>query len=132
MKDLECSGGEIDISRCTWQQSDEACATHDLDSLVYCALESDHSIFAEGQLRLIAADGAPSADGNGRLEIFRAGAWGSVCGVGITAGSAAVACKQMGSSGGQVDATSTACGGLGGACQEPHISELSCAGTESN
>lgn len=131
MKDLECLGGELDISRCKWSPADGACAAHELDAVVFCTQEAHHAVFAEGTLRLLSADGAPSTDGNGRLEIFHSGVWGSVCGAGLSAGSAAVACKQMGFSGGQVGAAAD-CSGPGGNCPLPRISELSCTGQESD
>jgi len=133
MKDLECFGGELEISGCKWVPADDTCATHELDAVVFCLQETHRAFFTEGELRLMSTDGAPSADGKGRLEMFRSGDWGSVCGEGVTAVSAAVACKQMGFSGGQVDAVRVDCAGRGGyaACSSPpHISELSCAGHE--
>merc|ERR1712139_165539 len=120
MKDLECLGGELEISSCTWSPADAACVAHELDAVVFCTQEAQHNVFAEGGLRLISTDGAPSTDGSGRLEIFRHGAWGSVCGLGLSSGSAVVACKQMGFSGGKTD-TASDCGGTGAACPLPHI-----------
>ncbi len=80
-------------------------------------------------------DGAPSLDGNGRLEMFRGGVWGPVCSDGFSVGTAAVACKQMGFSGGAPLAP-LACSsliGLSHCCpMPPHVSELTRAGDEPN
>merc|ERR1711982_49708 len=68
--------------------------------------------------------------GSGMLEFLHAGSWGSVCTEGFAPGSANVACKQMGFSGGSVKASSSPCSGDG--CMPPHVSEVVCSGRESS
>merc|ERR1712203_1265869 len=36
MADLKCDGGELDLQDCSWQAPDEACLTHEHDSVVFC------------------------------------------------------------------------------------------------
>merc|ERR1712050_310836 len=66
-------------------------------------------------------------DGSGVLEIFHGGSWGSVCAEGFAPGSADVACKQMGFSGGNVKASASHCS----ECAQPLVSEVACSGHES-
>ena len=69
-----------------------------------------------------------------RLEMFTSGAWGPVCSEGFSAGSAAVACKQMGFAGVAAPAATVACASLDGLnyCSDaaPHVSGLACTGAE--
>ena len=96
MKELQCNGGELDIQDCSWHPSDPSCSDHALDSIVYCGIGAGASKTEEGALRIMSHDGAPSFDGEGRLEIFKAGSWAAVCRSGFTPGSKAIACKSMG------------------------------------
>lgn len=131
MKNLKCRGDEMDLASCAWEAPDEICAQHDADSVVHCA--SDAEVLTEGDLRLISFDGAPSADGVGRLEVFSEGAWGPVCADGFGAGAAAVSCKQMGFSGAQ-EGGFAACAARGDRdyCNEhaPVWSSVACSGSE--
>merc|ERR1712066_431739 len=107
-----------------WSTPSSACSTHTEDAIVFCA--SGEPGFTEGTLRLIAADGAPAP--TGRLEVYLDGFWGSVCQDGFAAGSASVACKQMGYKITSAEPTSCASAGEGfcGPTQ-PHMSQLACA-----
>ena len=96
MKDLTCEGGELQIQDCQWASPDAGCSDHSLDSVLYCGTEGTAGIINEGSLRILSHDGAPSIDGEGRLEIFKAGGWAPVCNTGFTAGAEMVACKSMG------------------------------------
>merc|ERR1712039_397369 len=98
------------------------------DVIVFCT--SSKAVYDEGSLRLLSKDGAPSVDGSGVLEMFHAGTWGSVCAEGFAPGSADVACKQMGFSGGNIKASSSHCSGDG--CMPPHVSDVACSGRESS
>ena len=99
MKDLACGGGELDVQDCQWEAADAGCSGHTLDSIVYCGKGAVADHLAEGALRILSHDGSPSIDGEGRLEIFRAGQWAPVCNSGFNAGAAVVACKSMGHTG---------------------------------
>lgn len=126
-KDLRCSGGELDIVQCAWEDPTAGCEEHGLDSVVYCGVAGAR--LPEGSVRLVADDGAPSIDGVGRMEMFWKGAWEPVCKDNFAAG--AVACKQMGFSG---FLDSFSCGAAGGknycAATAPRISEVACRGGE--
>merc|ERR1711879_982477 len=126
---LECSGNELDISGCSWSPTSSTCNAHEEDVIMFCTLTSAKSVYDEGSLRLLSDDGAPSVDGSGVLEMFHAGSWGSVCAEGFAPGSADVACKQMGFSGGNAKASSSHCSGDG--CVPPHVSDVACSGHES-
>jgi hypothetical protein len=73
MKDLHCSGAEMEIDSCVWSEPDEVCADHAHDTVIYCAADALAPIPEEGTLRLLSSDEAPAVDGTGRLEVFFAG-----------------------------------------------------------
>lgn len=132
MKALQCDGGELQISGCQWIAADQGCSSHEKDAVAFCSMDTASGVYADGTLRLVSYDGAPSIDGTGRLDMFRAGVWGSVCVEGFTQGSAAVACKQMGFTAGELHAEASGC-----KTQQhlfcavpPHVSDLSCTGRE--
>ncbi len=128
MEDLECTGGELDILSCSCKAPTEKCASHRMDSIVYCG-KSGAGLPEDGSSRLLAG-GAPSIDGAGRLEIFTSGAWSPVCSSGFTPGSASVACKAMGFSGAK--ASTSDCAAVGCGSVPPQISEMSCSGGEAD
>ena len=132
-KDLHCEGGEMGIQECSWAPPDDACMSHAHDTVVFCANSGGASMLQDGALRLLAADGSPSIDGQGRLEIFRSGSWSPVCASGFTAGAEAVACKAMGFAGAKPYASRPACG-ASASCgtTPPQISKLACTGQESD
>lgn len=136
MKDLHCDGAELDVQSCSWALPDEACRAHDQDAVVFCGTAIASHLLQDGAVRLIGPDGAPSLDGSGRLECFRAGVWASVCGSGFTHGSAGVACRMMGFQGAVASGLSYACRNFRGqdVCgfAPPALSELACGGDESS
>ena len=99
MKDLKCEGGELQVQDCHWAPPDASCSDHVLDSVVFCGFDGTAGVIKDGSLRILSHDGSPSIDGEGRLEIFKAGSWAPVCNTGFTAGAEAVACKSMGFAG---------------------------------
>jgi len=133
MMNLTCVGGEMDIRDCTWTSPIGDCLTHALDTVLFCAVDASAAVPDDGALRLISYDGAPSIDAVGRLEIYDGGAWGSVCSEGFSAGSAAVACKQMGFVGSATPGSSQ-CSSYAelGYCSEGAVavSHVSCTGAE--
>ena len=132
MASLACAGGELDIQDCSFSAPDASCLEHGSDSVVFCGSSGGGAgSIQDGSMRLLAADGSPSIDGTGRLEIYVGRAWGSVCVSGFTAGAANVACKAMGFSGAQSSDGASPCrraGGCGSAA--PQIGEVACAGQE--
>merc|ERR1711862_897691 len=98
------------------------------DSIVYCANADGSDSLQDGALRLIASDGSPSVDGEGRLEIFVSKSWAPVCSEGFTQGSEVVACKQMGFSGATALQPRPSCGIFHGqnncGTREPRVSKL--------
>jgi hypothetical protein len=135
MQSLRCDGGELDVGSCSWSLPDEACKTHDQDAVVYCGSVPASSLLADGALRLIGPDGAPSLDGVGRLEVFRSGVWVSVCAAGFAHGGAQVACRTMGFTGAASPASPPTCRNFRGqdfcGLAPPALSELTCDGSES-
>ena len=123
-------GGELDVRSCSWSLPDEACKTHDQDAVVYCGSVPAASLLADGALRLIGPDGAPSLDGVGRLEVFRSGVWVSVCAAGFAHGGAQVACRTMGFTGAASSASPPTCRNFRGqdfcGLAPPALSELTC------
>lgn len=132
MQGLSCTGGELSVMDCAWSQPDAACASHAADSVVYCGDAKGADVVPEGSARILSYDGAPSFDGSGRLEVFKAGEWAPVCRDGFSAGSASVACASMGFEG--VVAAKDSCRGFQGQdyCGDvsPRLSNVACAGTE--
>merc|ERR1712039_770802 len=96
--DLTCKGGELDIRECSHTPPQTSCLGHERDAIVFCGMNSLIG-FEEGASRLMTAEGAPSLDGIGRLEIFHRGAWGPVCKSGFTCGVAAPSVSQVSCSG---------------------------------
>eukprot|EP00929_Paragymnodinium_shiwhaense_P032604 TRINITY_DN18049_c0_g1_i3.p1 TRINITY_DN18049_c0_g1~~TRINITY_DN18049_c0_g1_i3.p1 ORF type:complete len:599 (-),score=78.68 TRINITY_DN18049_c0_g1_i3:261-1982(-) len=100
VKDLNCTGKEFDIAECQYERPDEASASHADDALIHCTkLNGLPAQPSPGDLRLVDSGLVPSTDGRGLLESYEGGQWTPVCSHGFTAGSAAVACKQMGFAG---------------------------------
>ena len=97
MKDLTCEGGEMKVQDCSYAPPDSTCSDHSLDSVVYCGTTGKSGNIEDGTLRIMSHDGSPSIDGEGRLEMFKAGSWAPICS--ITAGAEMVACKSMGFAG---------------------------------
>ena len=124
---LRCSGAEWSVEECSWSVPDEACMGHAHDTVVFCS-QTGRAGAPQGAMRLISADGSPSVDGKGRPEIFMGSAWVPICSSGMSSGAAAVICKSMGFSGA---AGSSKCSGVGCGNVAPGVSELACAGAES-
>ena len=90
LKDLRCTGKEVSIDECEFDEVDDGCLSHSSDSVVYCGLDGQ-SAFADGEFRLISPSGAPALPQEaGRLEMFlvAANAWAPVCVEGFSGGSA--------------------------------------------
>ena len=132
MKGLACTGGELNIQECSYEEADGTCAGHGNDAIVYCGAHGSGNP-KDGALRLLAADGSPSVSGEGRLEMFRSGAWAPVCSSGFTDGAESVSCKSMGFAGVRASGVRPTCTSFG-ACgtTPPQTSELSCTGRESD
>jgi len=134
VKNLRCVGGELDFTECVWSPPDVSCGGHASDSIVYCGYGVGPARPAEGSVRLLSADGAPSMDAEGRLEVYKAGTWGPVCREGFSSGSALVACRALGFAGAKAAAPPAKCAGFHGenACgtTPPRISKLACSGHE--
>ena len=94
---LNCLGSEQSIIECHRQLPSKTICSHDYDTLIECSNENnlDFVDFNNDALRLIDAEGNPSSNGIGRLEIYR-GTWGTICNNKFSEKSAKIACKQMG------------------------------------
>lgn len=128
MADLKCSGSEWSVEECSWSVPDETCMGHGSDVVVYCGSTAKAGA-AQGAVRLIAEDGAPSLDGKGRPEIHMESHWVPICSSDASPGAAAVICKSMGFSGA---GSSSKCSGHGCGDAAPGVGELACAGSESS
>lgn len=127
-KNLKCSGSEMSVDECGFEIADDACLSHSSDAVVFCGM-FDKPTFKNGALRLIGLDGAPALPREaGRLEMFWANAWAPVCKEGFSSGTAKVACQAMGftSTAGFSGCDGALCGAVA-----PHVSALSCSGSES-
>lgn len=133
VKALHCSGGELAISECSWEDPDNACMDHTLDTVIYCGDQEPMST-REGALRLLAPDGSPTTNGHGRLEVFLEGSWAPICSEGFSEVAMAVACRQMGFEGAGSGHAASSCKNAvdGPKCGTvpPHMSELNCGGHE--
>jgi len=119
-QNLACSGGELSITECMWSVPSGAGLSHGEDSVVYCG--SVASSTAEGSVRLLSADGAPSLSGDGIAEVFLDGAWSPVCG--MSSGAASVLCKAAGFAG-TASGTETA-----RSMKSLRVGDLRCSGSE--
>ena len=133
LDDVQCLGSEKFLEDCRFP----GWGVHD------CAHAEDASACCTNadSLRLVGVD----RDGCGRLEVNRAGAWGTVCDTGFDALDARVACRQLGlSATGKVGYTVVGAGpGApvvwtldarfvpgGGGTGQIWMSEVACEGTE--
>ena len=64
-----------------------------LDSLVFCILVLIVSSTTSPNIRLISKDG--SSGNSGRLEVYYAGSWGTVCNTGWSSADTIVVCRQL-------------------------------------
>ncbi|XP_028399552.1 uncharacterized protein LOC114522963 isoform X3 [Dendronephthya gigantea] len=123
LDDVSCTGAEFNISSCShggWANQD--CA-HAEDAGVECKTAD---VTKPGALRL---QGPLSKNGNGRIEIFYNGQWGTVCDDKWDIKDANVACRQLGYSGAfkalQASQVPTGSGPI-------LLDDVSCTGTEPN
>merc|ERR1712241_780809 len=109
MKDLTCEGGEMTIQECSYSPEDASCSDHSLDTVLYCGTDGGKAgNIKEGALRIMSFDGSPSIDGEGRLDMFKAGSWAPVCS--LSDGAEMVACKSMGFAGVKSSSVRGKCG----------------------
>ncbi|XP_043535016.1 neurotrypsin isoform X3 [Chiloscyllium plagiosum] len=119
LDDVECTGNELHLDECkksNWRQHN---CEHAEDAGVSC------NPYADGAIRLIG--GRDSSEG--RLEIYRNGAWGTVCDDRWTDMNARVVCRQLGFSGPGIVAPEARFGQGTGFIL---LDEVVCTGTELN
>ena len=122
MQDLACTGGELSIKDCTW--SEPSGASHEQDSILFCGSASDGP--ADGSVRLLSRDGAPSLSSNGIVEIYLGGHWSPVCG--ISSGAESLVCKELGFAGAVAGSVQEKARSL----SSPRIGGLTCSGAEAS
>merc|ERR1711994_465533 len=119
---LSCTGEGVTMGECTWSSVSGAGRSHEVASVVYCG--SSGASTAEGSVRLLSTDGAPSLTGDGVVEVFLNNAWSSVCGA--NSGAASLLCRSLGFTGVASEADSAR------STRAPRIGGLSCSGSESS
>lgn len=87
MDEVNCLGNETRLDQCSFLNWGEHDCAHSEDVGVDCT--QDPVLPVEGDLRL-------SGGNIGRLDVYHAGTWGTVCNSGFTDAEARVACRQMG------------------------------------
>ena len=122
MQDLVCIGGELSIEDCTW--SEPSGVTHDQDSILFCGTASDGP--AEGSVRLLSQDRAPSLSSSGIVEIYLGGRWSPVCG--ISTGAESLVCKELGFAGAAAGTGQEKTRSL----SSPSVGGLTCSGAEAS
>merc|ERR1712113_1315190 len=121
MQDLVCSGGELSVKDCTW--SEPSAATHEQDSILFCGSSSDGP--ADGSVRLLRNNGAPSLSSNGFVEIYLNKQWSSVCG--LSSGAESLVCRGVGFAGA---ATERQPQDEAWSLSTPNVGDLTCSGGE--
>uniref|UniRef100_A0A8C4Q6Q1 Serine protease 12 n=1 Tax=Eptatretus burgeri TaxID=7764 RepID=A0A8C4Q6Q1_EPTBU len=86
LDDVQCSGNELSLTDCTHSPWGEHNCEHREDAGVSC------DPYIEGSLRLVGG----TENDNGRLEVYHAGVWGTVCDDQWTEHNSVVACRQLG------------------------------------
>ncbi|XP_073692648.1 uncharacterized protein [Garra rufa] len=125
MDDVQCSGVESSLSKCSFEGWGISNCIHEKDAGVVCQTDDRlKQSTQEGSVRLV-GDQASS----GRVEIYHDGRWGSVCDDGWDRAEAQVVCRQMGFSGG-VKAIPR--GFYGEGCGPVWMDDVKCSGLESS
>ncbi|XP_072439564.1 neurotrypsin isoform X2 [Chiloscyllium punctatum] len=119
LDDVECTGNELHLDECKKSNWGQHNCEHAEDAGVSC------NPYADGAIRLIG--GRDSSEG--RLEIYRNGAWGTVCDDRWTDMNARVVCRQLGFSGPGIVAPEARFGQGTGFIL---LDEVVCTGTELN
>ncbi|KAM5227912.1 lysyl oxidase homolog 3 isoform 4-T4 [Ctenodactylus gundi] len=129
LDNLNCRGTERSVTECAsrgWGNSD---CTHDEDAGVICKDQrlpgfSDSNVI-EARVRLKGG----AHPGEGRVEVLKAGTWGTVCDRKWDLQAASVVCRELGFGSAREALTSARMGQGMGAI---HLSEVRCSGQESS
>ncbi|XP_069741458.1 neurotrypsin [Narcine bancroftii] len=117
LDEVECTGNEFSMDECRKSNWGEHNCEHTEDAGVSC------DPFTDGVLRLVG--GRDSSEG--RLEIYRNGAWGTVCDDKWTERNTRVVCRQLGFRGSGIMASE---GRFGQGTGFIFLDDVICAGTE--
>ncbi|EZG88144.1 putative scavenger receptor [Gregarina niphandrodes] len=96
---ITCKGVEDGVGKCAVQKPAHVCADHSEDVLVHCTDVPPNIRPSQSALRLIDSSGAPAVRGIGRLEMYVANQWTTICNDKWSSVNAGVACRDMGYTG---------------------------------
>ncbi|XP_030053584.1 CD5 antigen-like [Microcaecilia unicolor] len=117
LTDVNCRGTESLLGHCRYNEEGEPHCKHDEDAGVKC----------EEPLQVRLTNGSTAC--NGRLEVFHAGQWGTVCDDSWDIKDARVVCRELGCA--SVQRTSN-CGRFGEGTSRIWLDEVQCTGKESS
>lgn len=93
---VECSRKNLNhLMRCRATSPTFYNCTHSLDVTVYCNTSMVWAAPYRGQVRLV-NENTTSATSSGRVEVFQAHLWGTVCNQGFNQAAADTVCRQLG------------------------------------
>eukprot|EP00299_Pterocystis_sp_00344_P012764 c6173_g1_i1.p1 GENE.c6173_g1_i1~~c6173_g1_i1.p1 ORF type:complete len:900 (+),score=288.78 c6173_g1_i1:34-2733(+) len=122
---VSCDGTERYISDCQHNEWGDHNCVHTEDVGVICSYSGDPDSV---RLRLISSGSADSGTVAGRVEVQRAGVWGTICDDNFGMNEAQVVCRELG----YADAIDSYTAGMGTNTNLIWLDQVSCDGSESS